>query len=701
MPTRYRKADKSEQQEEQEHLIPQYSPWERPPLPIEYELGIYARQSTPGQVKYHVQSNEMQTEDLVEYAKSLGWTEDKITLFTQDMARSGRLKIVDREGMLTLTEMIRQGIIKAVLAAKEDRLFRDETALEYNTFIQVCKQHNCLVIVPPFTIYNFANKRDVKEFRYQCEKAADFLDDYVERLKALRERAILQGYYGGGYIPIGATIDRRKTITNENGAVVPNPNYKKYIRYEPHAEVIDWCLERFYQTHNLNGIVREAERLGKRFPEFTADVDPRSRRIAAKHAEDEQGGYLITIALLESVFTNVFYVGHLVKNGQVIRENDHAPIVKNLTHFLYAFNHVSTHTTDGERREDKPAKRFLREESDEATLLKYVVASDKTRQTFVKHRANADEDGSKWAYSVVRVRPNGIREHVGEINAQLIDECFIEWFRQKIARLKAHTDYSAEIQMERAKREARRANLQTTLEVIREQRANIRACLVTGEIEPGVKVEPDTRIELLKDDSKLAAKQREIEAELNGKPAATPAESKSLRYKHLVLEHGDYWEGYPIGEKHKFLESVIKEVEISYAAPHWIEIKITWINPEWGIDIGYLWYKKSKSNPTYTEAELEIIRKLYPAATQREILEALPTRTWQSIIRQAYLLKLSRKYQRRNDAILPFWSMADIAFAEEKRIDTSNMMLDKFICWSERAQMGSSSTGSAPSARRR
>ncbi len=678
MPTRYRKVEKTEEPEQQ--IAQEYNPWEKPTLPVSDGLGIYARQSTSGQVKNNIQSNEMQTEGLVNLAKDLGWTnERRIIVFAQDMARSGKLKIIDREGMLTLTEMIRKGEIKAVIAAKEDRLFRDETALEYNTFIQVCKKHNCLVIIPPYTIYNFANKRDVKEFRYQCEKAADFLDDYVGRLQALKDRAILKGLYAGGFIPIGATIDRRKTLL-QNGVAVPNPNWKKHIRYEPHARVLDWCLEQFYTTHSLNGIVREAERQGKRFPDFTPDVDPRTRRIAAKHAEDEQGGYLITIALLESVFTNVFYIGHLVRNGQIIIENDHEPIVKNLTHFRYAFNHISTHTVEGERRVDKPAKRFLREESDEATLLKYVVASDKMRQTFVKHHTSTS--GSRWAYSVVRVRANGIREHLGEIDARLIDECFIERFRQRIAQVKAHTDYSAEIQKERASQETRRANQQTKLEVIREQRANIRACLVTGEIEPGIKVEPDTRIELLKTDVQLANQQREIEAELAQGPAATPAESKALRYKHLVLEHADFWEGYSMSEKHKFLESVVKEVEISFATPHWTEIAITWINPEWGIDTGYLWEKARNTNPKFTELELEIIKDLYPTATQREILKALPIRTWQSITRQAYLLKLSRKYQLRKDAIPGYWSIDDIAFADEKKIDRSNMMMDKFIEWS-------------------
>jgi hypothetical protein len=39
----------------------------------------------------------MQTQGLVQFAKDLGWiNEQNITVFAQDMARSGKLKIIDR-----------------------------------------------------------------------------------------------------------------------------------------------------------------------------------------------------------------------------------------------------------------------------------------------------------------------------------------------------------------------------------------------------------------------------------------------------------------------------------------------------------------------------------------------------------------------------------------------------------------------------
>lgn len=682
MTIKYKKAQPQEQQEPQQQL----SPWERPPLPITDGLGIYARQSSAKQVKNYRESNEMQTEGLVQYGKNLGWTDELITVFAQDMARSGKLKIVDREGMLTLIDLIRQGLIKAVLAAKEDRLFRDETALEYNTFIQVCKEHNCLVIIPPFTIYNFANKRDVKEFRYQCEKAADFLDDYVGRLHDLRDRAILKGNYAGGFIPIGSIVDRRRTI-EENGVIKPNPNWKKYVRYEPHAEVIDWCLELYDEISSLNGVVREAERLGKRFPDFPPEIDTRNRRIAAKRIDDEKGGYFITLELLKYVFSNAFYAGHYIRNGQIIRENDHEPIVKNLDHFWYAFDRVSKYTLDGEKREFTSRRKY-RNESDEATLLKYVVSKERENQIHVKFEPNGKS--SRWVYQVIRVRQNGVVEYQGRISAQFIDDAFVARFREKIAEVKSHTDYSADIQRERAAQEARREVQKTRLGVIKLERANILEELTAAppldlpeEIRKKMTLTPEAKQQLRLNDWKLAAEQQAIEAELAQDPVSTQAESKALRYKHLVLEHADHWETYSMSEKHKFLEQVVKEINISFPTPHWIEVTITWINPEWGIDTGYLWNKGRKgANPKFSEEEISILKAVYPTGTQREVLEALPMRTWQGIMSINKKLKISRKCQYSKDPIPHFWSIEDITFAEQKGIDTSKMLIDKFTYWS-------------------
>src|SRR6266567_539771 len=108
--------------------------WRPVELPIQYMLAIYGRQSTKNQVLKHVQSGEMQTEDLMEFAKRLGWPDDLIILYIEHRQKdgtiksaSGRLRIDQREGLKALVERIEADEIKAVLIFLEDRLFRDET----------------------------------------------------------------------------------------------------------------------------------------------------------------------------------------------------------------------------------------------------------------------------------------------------------------------------------------------------------------------------------------------------------------------------------------------------------------------------------------------------------------------------------------------------------------------------------------------
>ncbi len=190
----------------------QSSEWTSTELPLQASVGVYARQSTQMQVKNNTTSTEMQTSDLVELARRLGWDDEKIIVFAQDLGRSGRLRIDEREGLRTLVSHIEEGTIKAVIVFLEDRLFRDETQIQVNTFISICKQFDVLVITPTMT-YNFHNRFHVKEFRWKCEAAADYITDYVmARLVGAKYRISERGGYDGRALPVGYILDRRERI---------------------------------------------------------------------------------------------------------------------------------------------------------------------------------------------------------------------------------------------------------------------------------------------------------------------------------------------------------------------------------------------------------------------------------------------------------------------------------------------------------
>src|SRR5436190_17835177 len=103
-------------------------------LPIDAFWGIYARQSTQAQVLHHIQSTEMQTDDLIQWLVIRGVQEGMIELFDADLGVSGTKRIDERTGLQELVEKIKQGKIKAVLVFQISRLFRDETGVQYNVF---------------------------------------------------------------------------------------------------------------------------------------------------------------------------------------------------------------------------------------------------------------------------------------------------------------------------------------------------------------------------------------------------------------------------------------------------------------------------------------------------------------------------------------------------------------------------------------
>src|SRR2546421_2522895 len=113
-----------------------------PPLPLDVMWGIYARQSTQAQLIKNAESTEMQTDDLIAWLVARGKQDGRWKLFDADLGLSGTLRIDQRTGLQELVERIIADEIKAVLVYQISRLFRDDTGVQYNTFANICKEHN-------------------------------------------------------------------------------------------------------------------------------------------------------------------------------------------------------------------------------------------------------------------------------------------------------------------------------------------------------------------------------------------------------------------------------------------------------------------------------------------------------------------------------------------------------------------------------
>src|SRR2546429_8379640 len=208
----------------------------RPTLRTDKPTAAYARRSpsyAKAEKKDKTQSREMQTEDIKIWALEQGWKEKHFHPYFSDFGLSGALRPDQRPDMLRLFDNIDSGMFDngSVICYQESRLFRDETQIYYNQFIDKCKQHDIVVVVisPYLMIYDFKDDFYTEMFRWKCKESADFIKRHVKgwMLPARHRAAWIDGEWAGlGDVPVGFLVDYDED----------SPTYKKFIPYWPHAE---------------------------------------------------------------------------------------------------------------------------------------------------------------------------------------------------------------------------------------------------------------------------------------------------------------------------------------------------------------------------------------------------------------------------------------------------------------------------------
>jgi DNA invertase Pin-like site-specific DNA recombinase len=180
-------------------------------------IGVYARRSDPyakDKQKDRTQSREMQTDDMISWHVDKDWASDIVFPYFADLGLSGTLRPDQRPDMLRLFDDIDAGKYDhgTVACFQENRLFRDDTHIYYNQFIDKLLQHDILLIVhsPRLYIYDMRDEHDKGRLREKLEEAAEFIPRQIKGwLHPARERAAKEyGEWAGlGDINIGYIID--------------------------------------------------------------------------------------------------------------------------------------------------------------------------------------------------------------------------------------------------------------------------------------------------------------------------------------------------------------------------------------------------------------------------------------------------------------------------------------------------------------
>jgi DNA invertase Pin-like site-specific DNA recombinase len=311
-------------------------------LPIDKPVAIYYRQSTMIQVGNI--STSMQTIDMRDTLIRRGWSPENIIMIDMDAGVSGTTKIEEREGMRRLFDLITGGHIAAVACQDEDRLFRDVTQIQVNIFIEACRAAQVQVITPSVVyLFHHPNQGDFyrRQFRFKSEMAAEYLSQMKGRMHRARQRLMYEGRFAGfGGMPTGYMVDNRKEV---NG--LANPNYKKYVPYEPFAEYIRTLFKIFLECEgNAHEVQRVLYARNLPYPDMSKHPVPPGH--ITKYKEDLTRCTYPHPQGIDKMMTQPAYIGHWAWKGEIIVWNNHEPIVPEDL-FFAAFNMLSPYSLDG------------------------------------------------------------------------------------------------------------------------------------------------------------------------------------------------------------------------------------------------------------------------------------------------------------------------------------------------------------------
>jgi len=322
-------------------LTEKVNPYQSQPLPIGRPVAVYYRQSSDAQIGNI--STTLQTVDMVDHLVQQGWLRENVIMIDMDAGVSGTKKIKERPGMSMLYDLIENAEIGLVAAQDIDRFFRDVTQIETNIFIDACRRNNVMVMTPRL-VYDFAHpsqgKFFMQQFREESQRAADFLDYHIKgRLLKSRDYLTERGLWAGRMTVPGFMIDMREKLPTGDR----NPNHRKYIRFEPHAEVVVEIFKQFQKFNgNHLGLWKYMEQHGPYFPEVTPEIIPEGFKLNLRlnYRSILTGGLMPTLMALKHMLLQVAYIGHWVHQGAIVQWNNHEAIVPHDL-FMFAYNRLS------------------------------------------------------------------------------------------------------------------------------------------------------------------------------------------------------------------------------------------------------------------------------------------------------------------------------------------------------------------------
>ncbi len=631
-------------------LVQEFIP-QQPQLPTHLPVIQYIRQSSNAQVKHNKQSTILQDVKLTSRLVAYGWkdTPETIIKIATDQGKSGQKLRFQRAGLDQLYRLIESGKAGAVAAYDASRLYRDLTRTGYTDFVAMCEKYHIPVITYD-VIYWPDSRRDMDALIDKFAEAARFIDEVIHgKLLPARLQAIEDAVsYGGHAVPFGYIV-------------IEDEDRKYYVVYEPHAQLIRWLFKRYRELGgNLGKLGRELTAINFMFPAFTGIE--RIPHVAIKW--NGQGYPLQQRGGLVYVLTNPAYIGWYVFNNVLISKQAHDAIV-DMDDFMFAYNRLSAYTLEGEVNENKP-KIDRRYGMACDALLENILESNSEPMYVMAYNqsytARAHTDGwqnTNLVASVKRVDSAVERalEHLRTIieTSDLLD--LTDRLEDEVTDLLTEKEESA-----------------TSLE---KDRANILKAIQQAEMEKRIAKE-ELYEQGVREATRDLKRLHEALAALDEKARIVENEANELTEIQGGLQDllAHRWHKLAFANKKRFIRLLVTHANINYVAPHVLRLDLQLRAPISRTFTGYL-YKPNGARAYWTPEEAATFARLYPHADRKELLETLPTRSWDSMIQQAMRTGVKRLTRANSIGIDASLSLTDATLMQELGMNTQ----EKQVVW--------------------
>lgn len=651
-----------------QHIEEQISLKTETSLPTRLPIAIYYRQSTEAQIGNV--STTIQTVDMVEYLKHRGWAAENIIMIDMDAGVSGTTKIDERPGMSKLFDLITQGKLGAVACQDEDRLFRDVTQIQVNIFIEACRSSQVLVITPSIA-YDFAHPTmgnfHARQFRFKSEMAAEYINSVIRgKLQTAKRRLLTSGRWAGPPMPLGFMADMRKTLPDGSR----NENWRKYIIFEPFAEVVREYFRLFLSFSGcVRKTVRHIKKHGPYFPDPSKCTPPEGFKTVYRLRKND-GKWCLGRTGLIGMFTNATLIGHWMLNGSIIHWYNHEAIIDEET-FFRAFNYLSPVSLNGhENQHYTPLQQHVRPSVDEQRpeerpLCAGLLVSQEN-ETWRRVGTNWVSKLQHYAYTLWAI--NDDCKYIWSKAAPFVDEAVSRLVHQKLLSTFDYDAWGCEVSAFAEKFEDERRIKQAQLQQLQKVMDNLVANLETISLPHLVSATQKRYEEALIEHDRL-------QAELASNKAESIQFERLRKLKESFEKKLNNWHDITVDERREVLHLFIHCIEATPTKGQGLHLLIKWKDDTTD---EILLPRQATTGTCWLPHEVELLVSLGESgASQFKIAKAFPHRKW-NMIRHKYMTETGKTLKFRPKRIKDRETIADYLERTRKKSHEPNMDSDSY-----------------------